>query len=150
MSGIAEAKLAMDGIKLALDVIKALQSNKAAAEFKAELIDARTAILDAQEHASAAYARETELSNRVRQLEKELAALEAWSAEKERYELKDVGSGFIAYAVKEEKRGVEPPHHLCANCFDKGEKSILQPSGMGRYFETHVCPRCQNKQGLNP
>src|SRR5689334_11896182 len=108
MTGLAEAKLTLDGIKVALDVIKTLQGSKAGAEFKAQLIEAQSAILDAQSHASAAYAREMQTAQRIGELEKEVTALKAWDAEQKRYVLKDVGNGFFAHAVKEEERGVEP------------------------------------------
>lgn len=143
MTGVAEAKLAMDGIKLALDVIKALQAGKVGAEFKAQLIEARAAILDAQEHASAAYARETELTHRIRELEAKVTALETWDAEKKRYQLERVSGGNFAYAMKESEAGVEPMHYACQKCFEDGKKSIFQFTQAYDGGPVHQCPRCK-------
>lgn len=143
MSGVAEAKLAMDGIKLALDVIKALQSGKAGAEFKAQLIEAQAAILNAQQHASAAYARETELAQQIRDLEAKLTSFETWDREKQRYQLEKVSGGNFAYAVKEGERGVEPPHHICPACYEQRQKGIFQFTQRYDGGPVHACSICE-------
>jgi hypothetical protein len=56
-----------------------------------------------------------------------VAELETWNAEKQRYELKDVGWGSLAYALKEDARGTEQVHQICAACYQHDKKSILQP-----------------------
>jgi len=42
--------------------------------------------------------------------------------EKEKYELKKVGRG-IAYTLKPEAEGTEPPHLICARCYE-GRQAI--------------------------
>src|SRR4051794_8174501 len=65
-------------------------------------------------------------AERIRTLEAEVASLKAWDAAKEPYELKPLGSGAIAYMLKPEARGTEPPHWLCPNCYTQGKKSFFQ------------------------
>src|SRR5271169_4161366 len=57
-------------------------------------------ILSAQQGATAAQARETALLEQVCNLEKEVADLKAWDAEKDHYELKEVGPGAFARTFK--------------------------------------------------
>src|SRR5260370_35297808 len=50
----------------------------------------------------------------------------AWGAEKEKYELKNVGRGSFAYVRKKDAQPSEPSHWLCAQCYQNSKKSILQ------------------------
>ena len=99
--------------------------------------------IELQEKILAAQAAQAALVESVSTLEKEVADLKAWDAEKKRYTLADIGNGALAYEVKEDARGTEPQHRLCANCYHDGHKSILQPEtvipGMWHVF---VCHRC--------
>jgi hypothetical protein len=76
-----------------------------------------------------AVATQSTLLDRVRQLEEEKAKLEAWESEKKRYELQDVDRGFFAYVLKPGMENDEPPHAICATCYQRRLKSILQSSG---------------------
>ena len=40
-------------------------------------------------------------------------------------------------------RGTEPPHLLCANCFQQSKKSLLQSKGVVYEIETLNCPACR-------
>jgi hypothetical protein len=66
-------------------------------------------------------------------------------AEKQRYELKAIGFGAVAYMLKPEARGAEPPHWLCPNCYAQSKKGFFQPTGKqeGRSW----LYKCQNCQG---
>jgi hypothetical protein len=57
--------------------------------------------------------------------------------------LAEVASGVLAYAIKEAVRGAEPEHHLCPDCYQKGQKSLLQREyrEVGR-ASLLVCHRC--------
>jgi hypothetical protein len=98
-------------------------------ELQSKILDAQSGMLAAQDERSA-------LIERIRTLEEEVARLKAWEAEKQRYVLKDAGNGALAYALKEDARGPEPPHWICPQCYQDGKKSILQP-------ETQIQGRCQ-------
>lgn len=83
-------------------------------------------ILAAQQGALAAQADQSAMLEHVRTLEKEVARLQAWESEKQRYKLKPFGPGSFAYALKESAQGDEPAHWICASCYEHGKKSILQ------------------------
>lgn len=88
---LAEAKLAMDSIKGALDIAKTIKDVRDEAALATNVSDIMHSMIDAQAHASAAYARETELAQRIRELEAQVASFEKWEAEKQRYQLERVG-----------------------------------------------------------
>jgi hypothetical protein len=85
----------------------------------------RTAI-DLQKEILSAYAEQSALMEQKGNLEKEVARLKAWDADKERYKLSEVRPGATAYALKEGMESGEPKHYLCASCYQSGHKSILQ------------------------
>lgn len=102
-----------------------------------------TAAIDLQEKILAAQAQQTELVERVSDLEKELAAFNTWEAEKRRYQFEEIKPGILAYKVKETMRDGEPSHYICAGCYGEGKKSVLQSETWfpGR-CHVLVCHRC--------
>jgi hypothetical protein len=84
---------------------------------------------------------------KISELEHEVAYLKAWETEKQRYELKDVAdrSGSFTYIIKKEMQGSEPLHCLCANCYERGQKSIMQTtSDLIARHRSWICPSCKN------
>ena len=107
---------------------------------------ARSAVaIELQEKILAAQGQQAVLIEKVGQLEKHVADLEAWDTDKHRYELKEFASGQFAYALKPEAAAGDPAHMLCANCYAHNEKSILQTETRfpGRHDVT-FCPNCGN------
>ena len=94
------------------------------------------AIVELQEQILGAQVAQAALLERVNYLEKEVARFEEWEIQKQRYELKEIGRGAFVYALKEHPEPTEPPHFLCANCFQKGQIAILQT-------ETRFPGRCE-------
>lgn len=108
------------------DLIKANRSLRnfnelvaAVAEVNIELVAAHTALLACQKE-------QLTLSKRVGELEQEAVKLKNWDRERERYQLTEITTGVFAYGLKPGMETSEPSHHLCANCFAKYEKAILQ------------------------
>ena len=137
---IAEFNALIQSIKALNDLVKAAHGLRnfnqfvtAVSEINAKLLDAQTAALTLQEKQSL-------LTNRVSQLEKEIMDLKNWDSEAKRYQLKEITPGFFAYVLKQEMQSSEPEHMLCANCFHDHQKSILQSD---RYFK-HKCNRCKS------
>jgi hypothetical protein len=113
-------------LKTAGDIAKAMIGLRDAATVQAKVIELQGVILAAQGSALTAQSDQMAMLERVRDLEAEVARLKAWDAEKQRYELKDMGRGTLAYALKAEAKGTGPDHSLCAQCYEEGVKSILQ------------------------
>jgi hypothetical protein len=137
---VGEAFAGLSAIKTAFDIAKGLKDIDDAARRNAAVIELQKKILAAREAQST-------LLDRVGELEKEVARFETWDAEKERYELKAFGRG-VAYALKPEAQGTDPPHHICATCYDRRKKSFLQPVpdnsarralGMGTVYRCSEC-----------
>lgn len=130
-------------LKTAGEIAKAMVDLGVAQSVKPELAKLNGEILTAQGFALAAQSDQFAMAGRIRDLEEELMRLKAWDAEKQRYELKDLGKGFFAYAPKEGMERGEPLHALCANCFQNGVKSILQCNGSVQVHDrSWGCPRC--------
>lgn len=111
-------------------------------EFNGALIDAQTKIFAVNEE-------RTTLIDRVRELEKQVADLKAWEAEKQRYEMVALAPNVIAYAAKEAMRGSEPMHLFCGNCFNKGQKLFLQQTIRGDEYDRYRCNGCSEELGID-
>ena len=83
-------------------------------------------MIEARDSALAAHSDQFAMLDKIRQLEEEKAALEAWNTEKERYALKEVKTGVFTYVLKKEMSDSEPTHQICANCYQNKRVSILQ------------------------
>ena len=127
---------ALGAVKAAFDLTKAFVDVRDATKVQQVKFELLGLLLEAQEAQAALVSDKRDLEERVRELE-------AWDGEKERYELKDVGQGCLAYALKADAQGAEPPHSLCAACYNQGRKSILVPFhisiGRGDALQCHVC-----------
>lgn len=120
---------AVTGIRAALDITKAMVGLRDAEAFRAKSIELQAVVLDAFEKAIEARETYSTQADRIRALEAEVTSLKSWDAEKAKYELKRIGDSSVAYMLKPEARGAEPPHWLCPNCYSKGQKSFLNPTG---------------------
>jgi hypothetical protein len=84
MSAIASA---LASLKAAKDIAEAMIGLRDSAAFQAKLIEFQSKIIDANSAAFAAQEERATLLGRIRELEEQMAELEAWEAEKQRYEL---------------------------------------------------------------
>jgi hypothetical protein len=75
------------------------------------------------------------------ELKKKLSERERWEEISSRYRLERVGTVLFSfiYVPDDKLPSSEPPHWLCAHCFEQKKKSILQYIGMNRY----QCPSCK-------
>jgi hypothetical protein len=126
----------LTAIKTAFDIARGLKDIDDAARRNAAIIELQEKILDAQSDQAV-------LIETVGALKARVAELEAWDADKNRYKLSDLGRGMSAYTLKEGMENGEPPHQLCATCYNEGHKSIMQTEtrNPGR-CQVMVCHRC--------
>ncbi|MGP2741050.1 hypothetical protein HP475_13700 [Serratia marcescens] len=91
----------------------------------------------------------------------EIAKFTAFSSQAENYAIHTTESGSTVYRLKESPDAQVKTHYVCANCFQKREISILQPTGkvvsdsLGSFCAQYLCPRCNatylmNKIPRNP
>ena len=99
-------------------------------------------VLDIQQQLLAAQSRESELLARCRALEEEKAHAKDWQTETTRYVLRRVDGGVVRQQKAKHASG-NPPHWLCANCFEEQQKCYLQKDPKivdgGHVWK---CPRC--------
>lgn len=116
------AKALADLVKAANSLSNHTQMVTAVHSVQEKLSDAITAHL-------ASHEKQAGLFERVRELEKQIAEVENWESQEQRYAFFKFPSGVLAYAVKPGMEQGEPMHYLCASCVDKKQKSTLQPKG---------------------
>lgn len=128
-------------INAARDIAKTMIGLRDTELLQSKTIELNGLILEALGKAIEARQAEAAQVDEIRALKEEIAQLKAWGAEKTRYELKQVDSGFVAYMLKPEERGTEPPHWLCATCYSNGEKGFVQSQGRTK-DERHITLKC--------
>jgi len=133
-----------NSLNAAVNITKAMIDLRDWSTVQSKVIELQRTILEAQSGVFAANDERSALIQRVGDLEKELTALKAWDAEKQRYELREVSPDVLAYVLKAGMENGEPFQMLCANCYQQGEKSFLQGTQELRMRRrVHVCPRCK-------
>lgn len=115
---VGEAFAGLSAVKTAFDLAKGLQNIHDTAARDRAVIELQKEILAAQQT-------QATLIQSVSDLEKEVARLKAWDADKQRYKLTDIRPGVMAYSLKEGMEAGEPAHQLCASCYNAGHKSFL-------------------------
>lgn len=137
------AGAAATSLKTALDMTKAFLDVKGAVEVQGKVFELQRVILAAQQDTFTAQEAQAALLARVRDLEKQIADLQTWDREKERYELAELTTGVLAYRLKPQPEKTEPDHWLCPNCFDSHKRSVLQKEqwSHGR-LQVMVCNSC--------
>lgn len=139
MTDIATISAAIGSLRTAAEIAKGMIGLRDTAIIQGKVIELQSAILAAQSSALAAQSEQFDLINKIRDFEKDIARMKAWDSEKEKYTLKQVQPRSLAYAIKPEAQGSEPAHYICANCYEKGEKRILQQKDVLHLW----CPECK-------
>jgi DNA-directed RNA polymerase subunit RPC12/RpoP len=146
----AEIAGAVHSIRLLMDVLKANKSltnfNElvaAVAEVNADLLSAQAVALTSQKH-------ELALTQRVGELEKEIAELKDWDREAERYQLTAIAPQVFAHRLKPGMEQGEPTHYVCTHCFSDKKKSILHAMPPSEHPRAYECPRCQQRLMVAP
>lgn len=126
---IVEIGAGLGALKTATDLAKGLQAASSQATINEVKIGLQQSILEAQSALAAAQQMDATTSVRIRDLEQQIVEFKDWTREAERYELKAIDRGCFAYMPKAGMANGEPPHWLCANCFNRRHKSFLQFKG---------------------
>lgn len=137
---------ALTALKAAMDIAEAMVGLRDTAAFQGKLIEFQSKIIDANNAAFAAQEERSALLSTIGELEKQVADLEAWETQKDRYSLTKHGDRDVfTYALKEGMGTSEPPHQICANCFNDKKISVLQAEtfDLGR-ARVLVCHRCDS------
>jgi len=139
---VGEAIAGLSAIKNAFDIAKGLKDIDDAARRNAAAIELQEKILAAQAAQSA-------LIQTVNDLEKEVAGLKDWEADKRRYQLAELRAGLVALSPKHSMQSGEPFHYICADCAANGKKFYLQKHIAGPYYDEYRCGGCKSTIGLD-
>jgi hypothetical protein len=130
-----------------INMAKASMDVRDATMVDGEVFKLQRAIIDTQQSVFSANEERATLIEKVSDLEKEVSRLTEWNIEKDKYELVKVDHiGVYAYSRKSTGDDTEPHHFICTNCYQKGQKSILQATArtaMARRI--HICPICKTE-----
>lgn len=132
----------LSSLKASTDLTKSLLGIRDAQLVREKAVELTAEIMSAQASALAAHAAQSELADRVRDLEEQVVELEDWHREKERYQLTEVATGVFADATKPGMENGEPPHKICPNCYQQRRKSILQSYARPTRWQTNSFLRC--------
>jgi hypothetical protein len=139
---VAEVFAGLGALKTAFDIAKGLKDIDDTTRRNAAIIELQEKILSAQ-------ATQSNLVESIGELKTRVAELESWEADKQRYELTELGPGTVCYVVKESMRGREPMHRICANCYAAGKKGFLQQHVKGSHYDRFVCHKCGESLGVD-
>ncbi len=138
---VAEITAAIAGLKGLLDIaqgLKALKTDEEAAAVRmaltGEILNVQTTALDL------VAAREAD-RERIAELERELERMRDWSEEKKSYRLVALAQASYAYVDGDRLEGP----YLCTNCFEAGERSILQRIANEVRLRSLECLRCKSR-----
>lgn len=129
-------------LNTAVNIAKAMMDVRDATIIQGKVFELQRAIIDAQQSVFAANQERSTLVERVGELERLVAEMKAWEAEKQRYILQKLPPGVFVYALKLDMANGEPPHYLCQTCYQRGKKSILQSKGDHWGVEPLMCNEC--------
>ena len=142
---LAEISAGYTSLKAAVSIVQGLNATHTQIQINEVKIELQRLMLDAQSALMGAQTTEATASKRISDLEQQVVRFKTWEGEKERYELKRYYPGSFAFALKPEMANGEPPHRLCANCYQNGEKAILQAKNEYGTILGHRCPLCKNE-----
>jgi hypothetical protein len=150
MADMSAFSAAMASLRLAGDITKAMITLRDGQMIQAKVIELQGVILAAQQSALSAQSDQFTLLERVREFEKQVADLEEWNTQKQRYTLMNVGDGVVAYALKPDADPPEPFHLLCAKCFHYHKRSFLQATQkLEMRRRVHRCAECKSEYAFS-
>lgn len=122
---------AYSGIKAATDITQSMLTLKTDAAVTTKVIELNGVLLNLQGQLNSAHTEHAGLIERIHTLEADIAKFQRWEEEKARYKLHQFPSGAFAYLIRPETKGDEPSHYLCALCFERAFKAMMQPCAIG-------------------
>lgn len=135
---------AISGLKSAAEIAIGLSKLRTMTEVQGKAIELQQIILAAQSSALSAQSDQLALIEQIRKLEKEVADVKAWDAQKHRYTLVSPWNGTVVQALKKSSSGPEPPHWICTRCYEEGTKGFLG-SKEERGHLVLECTHCKNQ-----
>lgn len=143
--GPAEFGTVLSSLKSAADIARAMTEIRDATTVQTKAFELTREIIAAQQGTLSALAAQQSLLVELRELKDKIAQFEAWDSEKQRFELVDHGCGTYTRVLKADFANGEPKHQICAQCFEKGKKGLLQSRGRFHGREKVSCMLCEHE-----
>jgi hypothetical protein len=141
----AELQAGLTSLKTALSLAQAGKGVIDQAALASALYEVQSRLLETQSAALQSMEENAILTKRVRELEAAATELEDWKQELARYELTRVADGILAYTEVGRSDRLRDAVKLCADCFGKREKSILQMQHADMRQLSLNCNRCKSR-----
>ena len=133
----------MAGLKGAIDITSALVKTNNIVDVNAKAIELQQIIIKLQQDIFSAQDSQRVANEEILSLKKEISDLKKVSGDMGRYKLCSPFTGSAVYGISKDDASKEPAHYLCANCFQAGKKSVLNPKANDKGFQDFVCPTCR-------
>jgi hypothetical protein len=134
---------AMAGLKGAIDITSALVKTNNIVDVNAKAIELQQIIIKLQQDIFSAQDSQRVANEEILSLKKVISDLKKVSGDMGRYKLCSPFTGSAVYGISKDDASKEPAHYLCANCFQAGKKSVLNPKANEKGFQDFVCPSCR-------
>ena len=142
MIEITDMTSAAQALRAISEIVSGIASSRKSSELRPQIEQLSQLVLTASHFAVASQTNEMELRTLVRKLEKELEELRDFRAEKNNYELQNLGGMALVYALKADISREQQRHWLCCNCWENDKKSLLQGHEFVRGDRIWKCPAC--------
>lgn len=146
----AETAAAISAAKQAYELIKVIKDARDESVINSALGQLHEKITDLQlanAELSSLYLAEKQMTMK---LTEENTHIKMFTLQSAQYEIHTTDAGSTVYRLKQVPESDVKTHYLCANCYQKREVSVLQPTNemqcrLGCYFTESFCPLCSVK-----
>ena len=138
-----EIPAALSTLKILKDLTKTIIDSKRLIAVRKQAIESQAAIIELQNTMIGMQSQYQALLQEKDQLKKQLAEIERWETEADKYYLEQIEPGVFAYALDPDMEPNEPEHWLCTQ-YENKQKSILVRTGADTKGIVYLCFRCQN------
>ena len=142
---VPEIVTAIATVKSMSDITSLLIKAKVDTATTEKAIELQSSIISLQTTLLAIQAQNQDLLSAKNELEQRLIEIESWNAQAESYKLEEITSGIFVMASQPNENDCTPAHWLCANCYQKKQKAILQYNGNPSDGVHYFCPNCKNE-----
>ncbi len=154
---LLEIQSALSTVKSIGELTSLVINSKADGEVKAKATELNNSILSLQNTLFSLQTQNHELLDSKREIEEKYVNLSNWKKKAKRYELSALCPGVFVYSLKEKHHSSEPPHNICAKCYEDSKAYILQASEIKTTGIHYLCPNCEttiinynNKKPIQP
>lgn len=138
-----EINAALQSLKVINDWVRSNKSLANYNELVAAVSEVSAKLMRANEIAITSQEKQMLLTQRISDLEKEIAELKNRECGKQKYSLHEFPTGVRAFTPEPNMQVTEPIYYLCENCMGKNQISRMQPDGFrdGKAFflRCHSC-----------